>query len=686
MADPIKVTVTSLSESVTVNGSSSGSVTIANGGGVNVAVGTVAVGDSLVTSGTVQVGKVVTLAPGAPATVANSGTGIAAVLDFGIPAGAAGSTPAFAIGTVSTLAAGSAATVTATTKNSGADVTLDFGIPRGDPGEGSSGGASLSDGTPAGLGTAAAGTSSLASRADHVHPVPTISYASLSGIPSTFAPAAHQHAISDVSGLLAALDARLTDAVTKLNNLTGSLTLAAGSNVTITPSGSTLTIAASAEASLSDDPAQPLLPFPASGTSTDAARSDHVHPFPTPVEIGALDNDSVVDGGDYTGYISANTITITTQPTNQAASGGAATFSVVATVEPGGTLSYQWQRGVSSTAGATWTQRTIPNIGTGAAAWESVTYGGGLFVAVAFQSNASRVSSDGTSWTNYGAMTAFAQWQAVTYGNGLFVAFANDTDEAATSTDGITWHARAVPFGAWRSVAYGGGMFVAVANNSSTAATSTDGITWTQRTLPVVSGWTSVIYGGGVFVAFGGGSTYATSADGVAWTARTMPGGFAGTRGAYGGGLFALLSNGGQSATSPDGITWTIGMAPIAQWNGVTYGDGVFVAVGQPFGGGNGSLAAYSTDGIAWTPSTLPVAAQWKSVAFGGGTFVAVSWSTAAATSAAQSGWSSLTGETSDQVSLSGLTAADDGSQYRVVVSATNAASVTSNAATLTVP
>ena len=37
-------------------------------------------------------------------------------------------------------------------------------------------------------------------------------------------------------------------------------------------------------------------------------------------------------------------ITITSQPTNQAASGGAATFSVTATVTGGATLSYQWQK------------------------------------------------------------------------------------------------------------------------------------------------------------------------------------------------------------------------------------------------------------------------------------------------------------------------------------------------------
>ncbi len=49
-------------------------------------------------------------------------------------------------------------------------------------------GASLSDATPQPLGTAAAGGSGLASRADHVHDMPTISYTSLSNVPTAFAP------------------------------------------------------------------------------------------------------------------------------------------------------------------------------------------------------------------------------------------------------------------------------------------------------------------------------------------------------------------------------------------------------------------------------------------------------------------------------------------------------------------
>jgi hypothetical protein len=66
----------------------------------------------------------------------------------------------------------------------------------------------LADETPQPLGAASAGTALTAARADHVHAVGSITYSSLSGIPSTFAPSAHTHAVSDVTGLQTALDGK----------------------------------------------------------------------------------------------------------------------------------------------------------------------------------------------------------------------------------------------------------------------------------------------------------------------------------------------------------------------------------------------------------------------------------------------------------------------------------------------
>ena len=104
---------------------------------------------------TVTVGSTTTGSAGTNASVTNSGTSSAAVLDFVIPRGADGqdgtdgAAATIAVGTVTTGAAGSSASVT----NSGtsAAAVFDFVIPKGDKGDTGSQG-------PAGLGTVTVGT------------------------------------------------------------------------------------------------------------------------------------------------------------------------------------------------------------------------------------------------------------------------------------------------------------------------------------------------------------------------------------------------------------------------------------------------------------------------------------------------------------------------------------------------
>ena len=122
--------------------------------------------------------------------------------------------------------------------------------------------------------------------------------------------------------------------------------------------------------------------------------------------------------------------------------------------------------------------------------------------------------ADGVTWTQRTLPTS-ANWYSVTYGNGVFVAVASGSSTAATSTDGITWTSRTLPTSAnWCSVTYGNGVFVAVAYSGTIAATSPDGVTWTQRTLPTSDNWISVTYGNGVFVAVAQDSTIAATSSG----------------------------------------------------------------------------------------------------------------------------------------------------------------------------
>ena len=156
-------------------------------------------------------------------------------------------------------------------------------------------------------------------------------------------------------------------------------------------------------------------------------------------------------------------------------------------------------------AGLTWTSQTS----AAAKDWRSVTYGSGLFVAVAYlgPSNQVMTSPDGITWTSRTSATDNS-WVSVTYGGGLFVAVAGSGvgSRVMTSADGITWTSRmSAADNYWTSVTYGGGLFVAVSESGvgSRVMTSADGITWTSRMSASDIAWQSVTYGNGLFVAVG---------------------------------------------------------------------------------------------------------------------------------------------------------------------------------------
>ena len=148
-----------------------------------------------------------TVASGSTAAVTITGTAPSQVASFVLPVGLQGATgsagPAttVAVGTVTTAA--SSANAAISTVTTGNTVTLNFSIPRGADGT-----SNLADETPQTLGTATAGSATRASRADHVHAIPAIAYAALTGTPATFAPSTHTHAIGDVTNLQTLLDAK----------------------------------------------------------------------------------------------------------------------------------------------------------------------------------------------------------------------------------------------------------------------------------------------------------------------------------------------------------------------------------------------------------------------------------------------------------------------------------------------
>jgi hypothetical protein len=143
-----------------------------------------------------SVGSVTT---GATAAVSISGSAPSQTLSFVLQPGPTGPYTTLQIGAVTSVSSTSNAAIT--TSSSGSTTTLNFAIPRG-----ADGAVNLGDETPQPLGVATPGTALSAARADHVHAASSISYSSLSGIPATFTPSAHTHAVADVTGLQAALN------------------------------------------------------------------------------------------------------------------------------------------------------------------------------------------------------------------------------------------------------------------------------------------------------------------------------------------------------------------------------------------------------------------------------------------------------------------------------------------------
>jgi hypothetical protein len=146
---------------------------------------------------------------GATAAVSISGEAPSQSLSFVLQPGPVGPANSLSIGSVSTGAT-AAVSISGDAPSQSLSFVLPVG-PKGDAGPvGPAGPAiNLGDETPQPLGVANAGTALNAARADHVHATLTsFPYGSLTGVPLTFAPSTHTHAIADVTGLQTALDSK----------------------------------------------------------------------------------------------------------------------------------------------------------------------------------------------------------------------------------------------------------------------------------------------------------------------------------------------------------------------------------------------------------------------------------------------------------------------------------------------
>ncbi len=259
--------------------------------------------------------------------------------------------------------------------------------------------------------------------------------------------------------------------------------------------------------------------------------------------------------------------------------------------------------------------------------WLAIAYGNGKFVATGNGSNLA-ISSDGINWTS-GTMPESDYWETLIYGNGKFIAAGTNGDHVAVSSDGISWTGGTMPpphpsyfTWAWQ-IAYGNGMFVALGGDQF--ATSSDGINWATSSLPTsAANWSSFIYANGIFVGTNNNSHTIESSDGINWTAENVPSPMnSGTAIVYGNNMFILIGSDSlghnRFATSSDGINWSLGNSPtIDSWSSIAYGNGTFIAVGNPEEFGE------SLNGNDWTTKSFTESTPLNAIAFGGNYFAAI--------------------------------------------------------------
>ena len=183
-------------------------------------------------------------------------------------------------------------------------------------------------------------------------------------------------------------------------------------------------------------------------------------------------------------------------------------------------VAYNSNVAVKSTDSVTWTQITLPY----SYEYKSIAYGSSRFVLIAQNVNVALVSDySGSNWIPVPLPVAGTSWQSVTYGGGLFLAVSSNGFVGATSRDGITWTQVTLPatiINLWKSVVYGKGKYVVSSTYSEEVLSSSNTVNWTKgylppSAIPLSLSFPSSAYGNDAFVIVHNGSNIASvSQDG----------------------------------------------------------------------------------------------------------------------------------------------------------------------------
>lgn len=285
--------------------------------------------------------------------------------------------------------------------------------------------------------------------------------------------------------------------------------------------------------------------------------------------------------------------------------------------------------------------KAIPGSNFPVGNFRGITYGNGLFVAIAQRSanpdstTTSIVTSpDGVTWT-FRTLPTITSLIGVTYQNGIFIAYGHLSQRGFYSYDGINWFITTGLNGQIYGMTYGRDKFVAckIDNSLGRIAISYDGKNWQNVVTPASMdlAFTGIAYGNDRYVAVAGSTSanaIAISYDGITWTSVTRPlvGTVSPSSVTYGKGLFVVSCDNGKILTSPDGINWTARDTPLTGvliWKCI-YAEGVFIAAGAFISAQNRFI--YSVDGITWLEANTPALNNWAGFAYGNGMVVAVSY------------------------------------------------------------
>ncbi|MET3292918.1 UNVERIFIED_CONTAM: hypothetical protein ABID98_005615 [Brevibacillus sp. OAP136] len=241
------------------------------------------------------------------------------------------------------------------------------------------------------------------------------------------------------------------------------------------------------------------------------------------------------------------------------------------------------------------------------------------------------------TWLNTSSNTSY-MLQGVRYGAGEWLALGiNNT--IASSEDGKHWTLYHPDIGhdEWTDAVYDGGNWIVVGGDKifqSPSGTAASDSGWYGLINDAGTNLWGIAYGGGIYVAVGDNGTILTSSNKVSWTPHNLNGEFGKSLAAviYANGKFVTVSSSGKIYTSTDGQSWGETYSGSSPINGVTFGNGKFVAVG------NGK-AYTSIDGSSWSASDDPVPLLY-SVDYGNNKYVAVGAGGVLATSTDGTKWS----------------------------------------------